>query len=100
MKKEGICPPEIIYEIDYSAPVLPYRNGSASFLLKNEIKGPIKKAVIIVPIPTTPGICLIVNPAERHRIVPASTQTRSPVILQMENGSLFCFSDQINVTAS
>ena len=35
----------------------PDRNGSAIFLLKNEISGPIKKAVMIVPMPTTSRIC-------------------------------------------
>jgi hypothetical protein len=78
----------------------PDRNGSAIFLLKNEISGPIKKAVMIVPMPTTSKICPMEKPAVRQRMIPRSTHVRSPMILQTEKGIFFCRSDQIKVTAS
>ena len=76
------------------------RKGPATFTLKKSISGPMKNAVTIVPIPTTPVICVHVIPAVRQRHVPAVTHIRSLIILQNRNGTLLCRSETIKEIAS
>lgn len=65
--------------------------------MKNSISGPMKKAVITVPIPTTRGT---LTPPAAQSSAPVRTQTRSQMIRQILKGIRLCFSDQISETAS
>ena len=73
------------------------RNGFATFRLKKAINGPIKKAVMIVPMFTSPKT--LTSPI-LHSTTPRHTQIRSQMIRQYWNGMRFCFSDHIKDTAS
>ena len=85
---------------DASAPGQRSRKGLATFWLKNSMSGPMKKAVMIVPMPTSPRICFSLNPASLHSATPPSTQTKSVITRQMGNLIRLCFSDQISASAS
>ena len=52
--RQASCLPSSILPSGTLPHHFPYRNGLASFTLKKSISGPIKKAVMIVPIPTSP----------------------------------------------
>ena len=57
----------------------PYRKGSATFRLKSAISGPIKKAVMIVPMFTSPKT---LTPPILQSTAPRHTQIRSQMIRQ------------------
>ena len=58
-----------------------------------------KNAVMIVPIPTSPVIRRNVNPADKQRRMPHSTQKSFVMTRPIGKGIRFCFSDQISATA-
>ena len=74
--------------------------GRATVLLKKAISGPIKNAVMMVPIPTEPKICPILMPETRQSATPAMTHTLSVIMRQNWKGIRFCRSDQTRATAS
>ena len=77
-----------------------FRNGLAILSLKYSISGPIKKAVIIVPIPTIVGTSFREPPPRRKITVPAITHTRSVAIRQNLNLESFHLYASTMATAS
>lgn len=80
--------------------LFPYNIGFDTFSENRSIKGPIKNAVTIVPIPT-----IAVRPvkpfvATKYRIVPIATQLKSVMILTYLNLPIFHVFAIITATAS
>ena len=62
------CPSECIPEYCHSFLIFElFKTGLAICTLKNSIKGPMKKAVMIVPAPAIVGMLLTAPPAARNK---------------------------------
>ena len=68
--------------------------------MKNSINGPMKNAVIIVPIPTIVGTCMIFPPEIKNVAIPMRMHTMSVIIRTYRNLPFFQVFTIINATAS
>lgn len=77
-----------------------FNKGREIFSLNTSINGPMKKAVIIVAIPTKVGITEILPPPMRKTMIPTITQIKSVVILQNLNFAMCHLPERIIAIAS